>query len=297
MQFLAVLTMQRYRSPSHGCCICGLFVAATSLVAGHALAVVVTINDTTPGTATNDGSINVGEYVGSSSGINSGFGNVIGSNSTLHVDSSSSGGLNFGLVSGGGDLKDIVVIYIDSIAGGFSDTTTLNDQQDGGRRAISGNSSSGQSEITFAPGFQADYAITIEAGFSGLFQLVAGGNNSLGFVRGNNLTPSGNAGAGAWELDLTLSDIGLAPGDSFDYVATYISESAFRSNEFHGVASFTGANPGFNDVTLSAGDFNTFVSVPEASVVLFGGLVCGVIGLVQGRKWLRARRGGLESTC
>ena len=82
-----------------------------------------TIVDNTPGTAFNNGSVVPGEYVGFSNGVNSSFGDVIGQFSELHIDGDNAGNLNIGLVSGGGNLNDVVVIYMDMIRNsGFSTT-------------------------------------------------------------------------------------------------------------------------------------------------------------------------------
>lgn len=262
-----------------------LTCVALLLFASACQAMPTTITDTTGSSASNNGSIGTGEYVGSSAGINGGFGNVIGSSSSLLVDSSAAGALNFGLQTGGGGINDIVVIFIDSISGGFSDTGSFTDAGDGGRRAISGfDGGSNRSTLTFASGFQADYAITIESGFSGLYGLVNGGSHN--FVAGNGITGSGNTR----ELGLTLSQIGVVPGGSFRYVATYISNSGYRSNEFHGVAQSTygGGNPGWSPVTLAAGDFNTFVSVPEVSSALALAAFSSLSGVVA--LWRRNRR-------
>jgi pullulanase len=221
----------------------------------------VNLVDTTPGGATTDGTINANEYVAFSSGINSGFGNVIGSNSKLHIDSDTGGTLYFGLEGGGGSLNDAGVIYIDSIAGGLTNTLALQDEGDGLRSAISGQAGGNASELTFASGFEADYAVAFNAGFAGLFQLTTGGNNSLTYVNSANLNPTNNSGAGAWEMNIALSDIGLSPGDSFKYVVTYLNAgNAFRSDEFHGVAAgtVTGGNIGQSSFSLGSGDFNTF---------------------------------------
>ena len=71
-----------------------------------------------------------------------------------------------------------------------------------------------------------------------------------------------------------LSDIGLTPGDSFDYVATYLNSSnAFRSDEFYQGAAFAAGNPGTGSATLTSS--NTFVSVvPEPSLPMHWGLAC-----------------------
>jgi hypothetical protein len=246
---------------------------------------VVLINDTTAGTATNDGTINGGEYVGSGTGINSGFGNVIGSGSTMYMDSSSGGGLNIGIRKGGGSFNDKAVIYIDSKSGGFTSTGSFNDNADGGRAALSGlGAFGGRSTLNFANGFSADYGIAIDGSFAGLFELTTGSHN---FITTANLTHTGND----YELNLTLSNIGSTPGTAFKYVATYLnSDNAFRSDEFHGVASFGPGNPGNNTVSLADGDFNTFVSytaaVPEPSPVLAIPTVLLVAGMI-----LAVRRG------
>ncbi|MEZ4888440.1 MAG: hypothetical protein R3E32_27175 [Chitinophagales bacterium] len=227
-----------------------------------------TITDNTAGTATKDGTINGGEYVGSSTGINSGFGNVIGSSSTLYFDSDDTGNLSVGLSSGGGDLNDAVVIYIDvdGTGSGFNTTSGFNDVADALRAAISGQgTTSGTSDLTFAGGFNADYAIAFNATFAGLWQLVNGGSHT--FIVDLGITPSGNTAAGAWEMDgFTMANIGLSPGQSFNYVATYLNSSnAFRSDEFHGVAQSTAntGNIGSNPISLAAGDFNTFHSFDQ----------------------------------
>lgn len=265
-----------------------LFTTANSSV----LAVVATIDDNTPGSATNDGVINAGEYVGSTSGINSGFGNVIGSGSQLFIDSSTSGALNFGLRRGTGNFNDAAVIYIDTFIGNqFSSTNALTDNSSRGRAAISGvGEFSGQSNVTFAPSFAADYAVAISMNFgfthADLYQLNADG--SLSLVTGGNMLPA-NASPSTAEVEwqYNLSNLGLSPGDSFNYVATYLNPGdAFRSDEFHGVASFSGGNPGATDITLSTGDFNTFnsVAIPEPSAFLFGSLICSVLGVNLARR-------------
>src|SRR5262245_41874680 len=79
---VAVVAMQRVQT------VAAVVVLLSFAMAGvTAVGNVVLINDTTPGTASNDGTINPGEYVGFSSGINNGFGNIIGSASKMYVDS------------------------------------------------------------------------------------------------------------------------------------------------------------------------------------------------------------------
>src|ERR1035438_5684117 len=92
----------------------------------------------------------------------------------------------------GGSMNDVLVLYIQSGPGGFADTSGLNDQSDSCRQAISGVSASGRSLLTFASGFQPNYAIALSptaAGTGGLWQLANGGSNSLVYLGSVNLAP------------------------------------------------------------------------------------------------------------
>lgn len=257
--------------------------AIAALAASQALAVPTSITDTTPGTATRDGTIGGGEYVGSSTGINSGFGNIIGSSSTMYIDSDTLGNLNIGFSFGGGTWNDAIVIYIDSTGGGFADTSGFTDTSDPLRGAISGldgGNPDNRSTLVFASGFEADYAIAMNSGFAGLWQLQNGVAHtfaaSADLVNPNVSTP---------EIEISLSDIGLNVGDSFRYVATYVSTTGFRSDEYHGVAqqSFT---QGWETHTLASGDFNTFQTIPEPGTMAF--MALGAAGLLYRR--VRAKK-------
>jgi len=271
---------------------CALLCLFTAFAVLPAAGAPTTIVDVTAGSATRDGAIGIGEYVGSSMGINNGFGNVIGSSSEIFVDSATDGTVNFGLRSGGGGLFDAAVIYIDTGTGGFASTSGFTDVADGLRRALSGYDGSNRSQIDFGASFRPSYAIGIEAGFSGLWSLVDAGSH--GFIRSTDLTPTGDSNAGEWELEFNLSDIGLAPGATFKYVVTYLnSGNAFRSDEFHGVSGGTvpPGNPGQSLVTLGSGDFNTFESV-SADVPVSSTLVLVLSGvlLTGAGLWVVRRR-------
>lgn len=226
------------------------------------------IIDQTAGTANNDGMVNPGEYTGLSRGINSGLGDVVGATSELHIDADSGGALNLGLVTGPGAFNDRAVIYIDSVAGGFADTTGLTDVGDPLRRAISGcNASAVCADLFFPASFAPDYAIALDSGSAGLWQLVGGGSHT--FITSANLMIGSEI-----EMDLTLADIGLTPGGSFTYVLTYLNPedvgTAFRSDEFHGVSPLTvpAGNPGGASVTLVEGDCQQFVTPAPTSIQL-----------------------------
>ena len=225
-----------------------------------------------------DGAIGGSEYPGASTGVNSGFGAMIGAGVELYVDGDAAGSLAFGIDATGGtcawSVNDTLVIYVDSLPGvGASDTTGFTDFADAGRAAASGANASGRADLTFATGFGADYAIVIRGDSASLFQLVPG--TSHVFVASLTRAPSaGFASACVKELDgISMADLGSAPGNPFRWVATLLNPSdasgAFRSNEFQGVADGTasGGNIGVASFALAGGDYDTFVSYgPEVGV-------------------------------
>lgn len=145
-------------------------------------------------------------------------------------------GTNFsGKLTAGGAMNDTLVIYIDTGAtGGFADTTGFNDQQDGGRMAISGVSSYGRSSLSFTNGFRPKYAIALGPNnnqFGGLYQLVAGNNNSLNFSNSVNLAPYTNVGP--FTFSFPASAIGLTNNSkaTLRVFGTYINNLGYRSAE------------------------------------------------------------------
>ncbi|MEM1012112.1 MAG: PEP-CTERM sorting domain-containing protein [Planctomycetota bacterium] len=200
---------------------------------------------------------------------NTGFGGPVGNGSlTVTADASS---LTLDLDTGGSGLGgNILAVYFDTVAGGFGDTSSLMDGLDGGRRALSGFNANDLGDpgddsstvATFASGFEADFGLAFGDGFAALFQLAAGGNNSLIFL--DNQTPAGGS-PGTVSYDLSL--LGLGVGDTFNVVGTLISDSAFRSDETFGTATFDGnasGNPGFNG-TVTFSDSTAITVVPEPS--------------------------------
>jgi hypothetical protein len=206
-----------------------------------------------------------------------GFGGPLG-NGNLAITSTAGGNITFTLNNAGGFSGNDVVVYIDSIAGGFADTSQFSDNGDGGRQAISGanNGNPSRNLITFPAGFGADYALEFENDtFDGLFGLVAGGNNSLNFVAGNGPSTIG----GPYVVTVPEADLGITPGQSFGFVGYLTSTSAYGSNEAIGTAAVipdVGAAPnaGFNgQVIFASGDSYTTTAVPEpASLGLLGGM-------------------------
>ena len=220
----------------------------------------VILTDTDSGGAINDGMIDPGEYPVYTSGVGSGFGDLIGDNSEIHINSDLAGNLFFALRSGGASFYDFIVIYIDSQPNGFSSTVSLTDAIDLHRAAISGYANSGQSsDLYFATGFEADFAIAIDQSFVGLWKLSTG---SLIYQKSLDLKDVFNNPGPEWEISgLEMTDIGSMAGGCFRYVITYLNaNNAYRSNEFHGVAVAPPSNIGNNPYVLSSDDFNVFQS-------------------------------------
>src|SRR2546425_7681573 len=105
--------------------------------------------------------LSVSSYAATYSGNgNSGFGGPIGLGSLTLTDNGTtvSGTVN----KGPNGFNDVLVIYIDSQAGGFADTSGFADGADGLRKAISGFDGGGnRSLLTFTGGFSPDYAIAL----------------------------------------------------------------------------------------------------------------------------------------
>ena len=182
---------------------------------------------------------------------------------------------------GPGDLNDFVVIYVDSIAGGQTSTGSFTDTGDPSRNAISGFDGGNRSIVNFAPGFEADYAIAVSSGFAGLW--VLDDLSDYMFVDDLNLDPLNTTNAPSYTFDFDFPEIGITSLDSFDFVATYVSSTAFRSNEAIGESDATGGNVANGTLTFTG--FETFnaTAIPEPTglVALLG---VGLLGLVQRRR-------------
>ncbi len=260
-----------------------------ALLGTQASAVPVSTLDTTPTGAVADANIGVGEYIHSETGIGSSFSNSFGTNSQLFMDSDATTlyiGVN--MFAALNSTDDVGVIYLDTTTGGFSTTTGLVGNGNNNENAIAANLIGGASaDLTFATGFTADYAITIEGnGFIGLYAIDNNANGTPDFIDGYGL------GGGSFnhiisglssndervhEIAIPLATLGLAQGGTINYFGTVLSGSSLhRSNEFFGVASNTIVgvnNDGFNniavnDFSLAEGDFSSFTVVPEPGSLL-----------------------------
>ncbi len=216
---------------------------------------------------------------------NSGFGGPIGLGSLTLTDNGTtiSGTVN----KGPNGFNDVLVLYIDSTVGGFSDTSGFADGGDGLRKAISGFDGGGnRSLLTFAGGFLPDYAIALgpaSDNFGGMWQLANGGANSLNFVTSVNLNPTGNNNSPTYTFSFNVSQIGLTPnsGATFSLSGTYTSNGGFRSDE--AVAGNDVGAQGWNPFLQTA--FASYTIVPEPSTLTLFGLAA-----LSGLVWLRRKK-------
>src|ERR1041385_6763067 len=178
------------------------------------------------------GSLPAATYPGNG---NSGFGGPIGLGSLTLTDN---GTTVFGQVNKGPNgFNDVLVLYLDSVGGGFSDTSGFADGADGLRNAISGfDGGANRSLMTFTGGFLPEYAIALgpsSDNFGGMWQLANGGANSLNFITSVNLNPTGTPSSPTYTFSFNVAQIGITPdsGGTFELFGTYISDSGFRSDE------------------------------------------------------------------
>lgn len=201
-----------------------------------------------------------------------GFGGVIGDGTLELTQVGTSTTINGLLTIGAGDFNDAMVLYFDTVAGGFNSTATFDDTADGLRQAVSGFDGTNRSAITFDTGFDADFAIAIDAGFGGLWGLAGTGSHSFESVVSGPFSPAD----ATVSFSFDLSDVGLAAGDSFDFVGTYLnSGNAFRSDEAFGAGIDGLGNVGQAPAAFTSSEtFSTVSAVPEPASVgmmFFGG--------------------------
>lgn len=216
----------------------------------------------------------------------SGFGGAVGGGSLEFTDTINS--MTVTGYRGPGQWNDVLSIYLDTKPGGVNDTSTFTDTGDGGRKALSGTDGTNRTTVTFPTGFGADYGINIENGYIACFDL----SNPANFTFLFGGPQSGNNTAASYSLTLTdiemlLLNITAGTGQSFNFVGTYISPSAYRSNETIG-ASVTvpgdgAGNAGFNNPqSFSAPLTYTLSVVPEPGSIALIGLAG--LGMLRRRK-------------
>ena len=213
------------------------------------------------------------------------FGGAIGNGNLALTDNGTT--VSGTITKGGGSFADVLVIYIDSKAGGFATTRNFTDTSTSLTRAISGFSSMGRGIADFVSPFTADYAIAIRPTSPGdgkLFQLV--NNGDLVAVSSVNLSPLNTVSSSTYTFSFNLADIG-APGVSFKIETTYIAQSGFRSLEsFESLSGFTG----WDTVTFDTFHTYTLAPVPEttnASLAILGGIALCTGGFARARRYFK----------
>lgn len=239
--------------------------ALVALAGSPALArpLVTTHIDTTPGNT-----IGAFNYTGAGTG----FGGTVG-NGSISLDSDATN--LYIRFTAGAAVNDLVAIFLDTRAGGFTDAD-MDDQGDGGRRALSQLANA--ADDAFDPGFLPDFGLIVANFGDVLFELNAGNTaghlNFLDFQGANPVLndPSGYA--------IPLALLGVAPGGSIDFLVAYTSDSGFLSNE--SIPAYdplqNNGNPGFGDGQFGGsvgspgiGNFNRFTTVPTpGAIALFG---------------------------
>lgn len=184
-----------------------------------------------------------------------GYGGAVGGGS-LNISNDATT-INFSFTKGPGDLNDALVLYVDSKSGGFTSTVGFQDNADGLRTATSGYSSAtNKSVLTFPAGFEPDYAIAVNQFFAAIFELANGGGGSFIYRGSGNLSPLNTNTAPVYTFSVPKSQLSITTGSSFKFLGSYISTTAFRSNELIGDAG-PAASPDQTDYTATT--FNTYL--------------------------------------
>ena len=215
-----------------------------------------------------------------------GFSGPLGQSTLSISDDPSTGVVSFSLTLGGGNTNfNNIAFYLSTGGSGVSNTLSITDTGDDGRRSISGNSSTtGRSLVNFASGFSAGYAIALDSnGNANLFQIVSG-QGYLTYLNGANYThPSSNV----YGFSINESQIGLTAGSSFSFVATLSNANDgnnggfYRSNETIGASNVDANSQGNlgNTGTLTYSSFDTYVTaVPEPATWLGAAFCVAVLG-------------------
>ncbi len=231
-----------------------------------------------------------------------GFGGVIGLGSLNLTDNGTA--LTGTITKGPGGFNDALVIYLDTKAGGLSDTSTYTDVNGGNsdpsardylREAVSGFNGSQRATLTFPTGFAPDYAIALSpssgAQFAGLFDLSTPSN--FGFAGSANLTPDNSTSNATYTFSVPLSSLNLTSASSFSFVTTYLNPtSVYRSNESFGnvlLGTPADANLNFGQNPVTVANVDTYAgsaaAVPEPATVMLVGPA-----ILAGIFFLRRRR-------
>lgn len=201
-------------------------------------------------------------------GAGTGFGGTVG-NGSITLDSDATNlYINFNF---GGGLNDLVAIWFDTRSGGFTDAT-MEDQNDGGRRALTQLANA--ADDAFDPNFLPDFGLILGNFGNVLFELSS--DPTIPF-----LNFEGDTSVPARGYTIPLALIGVAAGGNIDFMVGYISDSGYMSNE--SIPAYeplqTNGNPGFGDGQFGGtvgspgiGNYNRFTTVPTPGATALLGL-------------------------
>jgi len=220
-----------------------------------------TRTDAAPGGATIDGTLGANEYGPANayvySGGGTGFGGTVGGGSARVYMNSSATDLFVGFQPGA-TVNDVVTIYFNTKAGGFTDAT-MDDGSSSDRTVIS--------ELTGDPHdpfpFEADYAVTIwNASPGAFFYELKGIGNTHQFISNAAINgPFAGTSTAFREFSLPLSTLGVSAGGNVDFFVAYCSTSLINSNESIPAYSPLNSlgNPGNGGPTAGYGAYDRFV--------------------------------------
>lgn len=222
-----------------------------------------------------DGVIGPGEYAAVfANGGGTGFGGTLG-NGAIHMDADATN-LYIGF-DPGGDLNDIVALHLSTdTSGGFTDAD-MNDQADGGRRAVSNLAGSADDLFPVLP----EFGVAIASFGTVVFQLNAGNTpGHLGFISFEG-DQTGNNNSLVREFEIPLATLGNP--QTIEFFAGYVADGGFGSNESLPASTALNSGPNVGDSTSSPGygTHNEFVIVPEPATV--GLLTLGGLALLARR--------------
>jgi hypothetical protein len=204
---------------------------------------------------------------------NTGFGGAIGKGSVSITDSGDS--ISFKLTRGTGLFDDYLVIYLDGQSGGISSTSGFSaSSTDPYYQAVTGaNGSTGQRAVlNFPSNFQPEGAIVFNKDGGKVYAFTDFPPFGT-FISEKNtftITPSGTNSAPVYTQTSSKTDLGVSGGVTFNFIGTYISGNASRSNEAFGDPFSTYSRIGnlrsYNPYTISS--FYTFSSAGALPVKL-----------------------------
>ena len=211
--------------------------------------------DATPESAKVDGIHDPNEYGPGDSyafaGGGTAFGGILG-NGTLYFNSDGAN-LHVGFQPGGGGLgsgTDVVVVYLDSKGGGFTDATISSDTSTIERRAVTDLGAFGNE--VFPLGFAPDYAVTFSSNGPMAWQL----GSSISSLANTNANGSG-AGTGFREITIPHASMGLNASSPVHFFAALVNgTNGFLSNE--SIPPSTALNSGGNPGTSAIGTYAAF---------------------------------------